>query len=895
MSECRICASTDAIFLNIFQKNDKRKYDAEINTCLPIKVTNDDVISLKICHVCVHKLELCNTFVCRFLATEPQRQMGSGQNVCYLCLGNDGVLSNLFDGNWIHQIETALGCKVHRGKKVPSKICHHCAYKLGELFNLFQSALDSESKLYMMCEKSVVKINQQPKLTKSPGSPNKKSLSIDITSMTGKAIVRVSARKFKPTEVSSVVPAGVGANLNAKALKVTVSKLPDISVQDQPHRQLGSNDIAATGNMMMSRDKLTEISHQILESRTSKKVSAVPKMPESKQKTTNKDVDSNVKLKKGETTSEKMADGRSKRKKENEESDSNNSKKVRSDAKKPAVKRRDSISLVGHVYDIRRTKRKRTITDYNQFLNDGLLLSPRGDRGKKDVKPVQKAMLPKEATKTASPRKQSPTAVPSRRGSQKFTDGKLEDQENLPRKRSPQKVISLESSELKDADEQVAKSKSTSPKSEKNSKSPRKRKVQEEDVGGDTADEPAPTETLNKYECSVCGEQYSSTVEGKGHELAHTARSLQLIMYRWGADSRSSHQNSPSKGSKKSNAKTENVKNNGKPNTETEVVTKEISKVLQDVVSLVSESSPSKQQNVNGSTVTRTRRGRIVVSKLQIAKPRGRRANAKADALKREETVRSIISDFESLEEGEEDEKETSPSTVENSDAPGADRGAKEKVSEQGPEQSRVGPETVKNGFADKEVDRRAEDLAPESRDGERDEGDPGPRETAAQLTEEAGEGSGESSVPSGEAPGTGDRGGSTGDELISGANEDTDAGSRDKDGGKGPDEAPTEADEVRPRARVEDVIDVEEKSGRSSGGSSVILEETQPSVGLGESGYDLHTSLEKEIYELHGVENLDFTPPKSSGLEPLTSSEASASTKVSPVNNDTDLIHILE
>nr|CAD7409877.1 unnamed protein product [Timema poppensis] len=148
---CRICASTTRILLEIFNPLEKRKYAAEINSCLPIKVTPEDTISLKICHVCVQKLERCNKFVQEYKHTESQRRGSTvGQNVCYLCLEARGVLCSLFDDrNWAQKIETALGCKVHNGKRVPSKICHYCAYSIDELNDICHSALESESTLYL--------------------------------------------------------------------------------------------------------------------------------------------------------------------------------------------------------------------------------------------------------------------------------------------------------------------------------------------------------------------------------------------------------------------------------------------------------------------------------------------------------------------------------------------------------------------------------------------------------------------------------------------------------------------------------------------------------------------------------------------------------------------------
>ncbi|CAG2053089.1 unnamed protein product [Timema podura] len=114
-------------------------------------VTPEDSISLKICHVCVQKLERCNKFVQEYKYTESQRRGSTaGQNVCYLCLEARGVLCSLFDDrNWAQKIETALGCKVHNGKRVPSKICHYCAYSIDELNDICQSALESESTLYL--------------------------------------------------------------------------------------------------------------------------------------------------------------------------------------------------------------------------------------------------------------------------------------------------------------------------------------------------------------------------------------------------------------------------------------------------------------------------------------------------------------------------------------------------------------------------------------------------------------------------------------------------------------------------------------------------------------------------------------------------------------------------
>nr|CAD7442396.1 unnamed protein product [Timema bartmani] len=116
-----------------------------------LQVTPEDSISLKICHVCVQKLERCNKFVQEYKYTESQRRGSTaGQNVCYLCLEARGVLCSLFDDrNWAQKIETALGCKVHNGKRVPSKICHYCAYSIDELNDICQSALESESTLYL--------------------------------------------------------------------------------------------------------------------------------------------------------------------------------------------------------------------------------------------------------------------------------------------------------------------------------------------------------------------------------------------------------------------------------------------------------------------------------------------------------------------------------------------------------------------------------------------------------------------------------------------------------------------------------------------------------------------------------------------------------------------------
>nr|CAD7260376.1 unnamed protein product [Timema shepardi] len=116
-----------------------------------LQVTPEDTISLKICHVCVQKLERCNKFVQEYKHTESQRRGSTaGQNVCYLCLEARGVLCSLFDDrNWAQKIETALGCKVHNGKRVPSKICHYCAYSIDELNDICHSALESESTLYL--------------------------------------------------------------------------------------------------------------------------------------------------------------------------------------------------------------------------------------------------------------------------------------------------------------------------------------------------------------------------------------------------------------------------------------------------------------------------------------------------------------------------------------------------------------------------------------------------------------------------------------------------------------------------------------------------------------------------------------------------------------------------
>nr|CAD7431548.1 unnamed protein product [Timema monikensis] len=88
---------------------------------LQAPVTPEDTISLKICHVCVQKLERCNKFVQEYKHTESQRRGSTaGQNVCYLCLEARGVLCSLFDDrNWAQKIETALGCK-----KLPDSMSH---------------------------------------------------------------------------------------------------------------------------------------------------------------------------------------------------------------------------------------------------------------------------------------------------------------------------------------------------------------------------------------------------------------------------------------------------------------------------------------------------------------------------------------------------------------------------------------------------------------------------------------------------------------------------------------------------------------------------------------------------------------------------------------------------
>ncbi|KAJ8871274.1 hypothetical protein PR048_027582 [Dryococelus australis] len=503
-----------------------------------------------------------------------------------------------------------------------------------------------------------------------------------------------------------------------------------------------------------SKDKQIGISHQVLEGRTTRKGSSVPKIKEkSKLKTAAKDDKATLKsvdniqvacwkcfrdLKDNEMCScsvdfegsvkTKKADRkvnisvssndvapfiktevsvRNKRKRENEDFGNNNSKKVRDDVKKPVQKRRESVPLVSHVYDIRRTKRKRTITDYNQLLNDGLLLSPRADRGKKDVKSIPKNTPIKEASKTTAISKHSIT-MSAKRNSRKSTDRKLENQENVP-----QKTTALETSKLNAVHARDMQRKKASPKSTASKLSPKRRvpkKLQQHEISseGDLVEEQVPPEKLNKYECSVCSTQFPSTVEGKFHEVAHTAREMKLIMYRY----RSSDQSSSSKQSQKNARKTEN-------DTEIGGITKEIKKVLQDVVSKVSEDPLNKIQNVNGHNITRTRTGRIVVSKLQIkkvsrvARNKGRRSAA--DILKSDETVRSIISDFESLEEKEEVEEEPSLTTVvEESGTPAlgtmdVDERIRKNSSEEDLKENHNGPEVA----VDEQVDHLTDDLNP--------------------------------------------------------------------------------------------------------------------------------------------------------------------------------------
>ncbi|KAJ8871275.1 hypothetical protein PR048_027583 [Dryococelus australis] len=139
--------------------------------------------------------------------------------------------------------------------------------------------------------------------------------------------------------------------------------------------------------------------------------------------------------------------------------------------------------------------------------------------------------------------------------------------------------------------------------------------------------------------------------------------------------------------------------------------------------------------------------------------------------------------------------------------------------------------------------------------------------------------------------------------DVVSDENEDTGVGNTGRNDGEELDKVATEVDKVPPLVQIEEDIDEEKAPGSSGGNSDVIVEETPLSTGTGprcagldNSTYDMHTSIEKEIYELHGVENVNLTPPKDNGaVDSVINLEHTESDKVSTTSNETDLIQILE